>query len=289
MNAGLVPGEELDLERLRMISSTGSPLPGAAWRWIYSAVRENVWLVSSSGGTDVATAFLGACPTLPVYEEELQGAALGVRALAFDDEGEAVVDQVGELVIREPIPSMPLYFWNDPDGSRYRESYFDTWPGVWRHGDWVRFTSRGSAVIVGRSDATLNRHGIRIGTAEIYAAVESVDGIRDSLVIGLELPDGGYYMPLFVVLEPGKKIDERLIGEIRSRIRSMFTARHLPDEIIQVEAIPRTLNGKKLEVPVKKILLGQPVDRVVNSGAVANPEALEVFVEMAGRYGVRRT
>jgi acetoacetyl-CoA synthetase len=283
MNAGLEPGERFDLHALRMISSTGSPLPAEAYRWIYSAVRADIWLASSSGGTDVATAFLGASPALPVYEGELQGPALGVRAEAFDDAGLPVVEEPGELVITEPIPSMPLYFWNDPDGARYRESYFEPWPGVWRHGDSVMFTARRSAVILGRSDATLNRHGIRIGTGEIYRAVESVPGVVDSLVIGIEKPGGGYYMPLFVVLEAGRELDQAVIDEIRARLRSTFTARHVPDEIIRIDAVPRTLNGKKLEVPIKKILMGQAPERVVNPGSLANPEALGFFVAFAKR------
>jgi acetoacetyl-CoA synthetase len=283
MKAGLQPGKAFDLSSVRSIGSTGSPLPPEVFRWIYEAVKSDVWLASSSGGTDVCSAFLGACPTLPVHEGELQGRALGVRAHAYDALGRAVVNQVGELVLTEPLPSMPLFFWNDPDGSRYRESYFEMFPGVWRHGDWVRFTERGSAVIYGRSDSTLNRLGVRIGTSEIYRAVEAIPDIVDSLVIGLERPDGGYYLPLFVVMRDGVKLDDTLRERIRQHIKSTFSPRHVPDEVVQVPAIPRTLNGKKLEVPIKRILLGEPMERVLNVGSVANPEALDVFVQFADR------
>jgi acetoacetyl-CoA synthetase len=281
MNAGLRPGERFGLGALRQVGSTGSPLPPEGFRWIYDAVKADVWLASSSGGTDVATAFLGACPTLPVHEGELQGPALGVRAEAWDDAGRAVVGEEGELVITQPMPSMPLFFWNDADGARYRESYFDAWPGVWRHGDRVRFTERGSAVILGRSDGTLNRHGVRIGTAEIYRAVEAVPGVVDSLVVGVEQPGGGYWMPLFVVLAEGTALDDALRERIRHQLRTAFTPRHVPDEIIQAPAVPRTLNGKKVEVPVKRILSGAPAAEVVNPGSLANPDALRFFADLA--------
>ena len=281
MNAGLRPGERFDLPALRQISSTGSPLPPEGYRWIYDAVKADVWLASSSGGTDVATAFLGACPTLPVHAGELQGPALGVRAEAWDEGGRAVVGEVGELVVTRPMPSMPLFFWNDADGARYRESYFARWPGVWRHGDRVRFTERGSAVILGRSDSTLNRHGVRIGTAEVYRAVEAVPGVVDSLVVGVEQADGGYWMPLFVVLADGTALDDALRGRIRRALRTTFTPRHVPDEILQVPAVPRTLNGKKVEVPVKRILSGAPASEVVNPGSLRDPDALRFFEELA--------
>ena len=283
MKAGLRPMERFDLDALRSIGSTGSPLPPEAFRWTYDAVKRDVWLASSSGGTDVCSAFLGACPLLPVREGELQGLALGVRASAFDEAGRPVIDQVGELVLTEPLPSMPLHFWNDPDGQRYRESYFEMYPGVWRHGDWVRFTPEGSAVIYGRSDSTLNRLGVRIGTSEIYRAVESIPEITDSLVIGLERPGGAYYMPLFVVLQDGAVLDDALRERIRQHIRATFSPRHVPDEIVQVSAVPRTISGKKLEVPIKRILLGEPVQRVVNKGSLSNPEALDFFAELSMR------
>ena len=282
-DAGVEPGKAYDLSALRQIGSTGSPLPPEGFRWVYDAVRSDVWLASSSGGTDVATAFLGACPTLPVHAGELQGPALGVRVEAWNEDGRAVAGAEGELVITRPMPSMPVRFWDDPDGARYRESYFDRWPGVWRHGDRVRFTERGGAVILGRSDSTLNRHGVRIGTAEIYRAVESVPEVADSLVAGVEEPGGGYWMPLFVVLRVGVVLDDALRGRIVHALRSMFTPRHVPDEIIQVPAVPRTLNGKKVEVPVKRILMGVPAAEAVNPGSLANPEALRFFEELAAR------
>jgi acetoacetyl-CoA synthetase len=282
-DAGLRPGDAFDLGALRQIGSTGSPLPPEGFRWVYDAVKADVWLASSSGGTDVATAFLGACPTLPVHAGELQGPALGVRAEAWDDDGRAVIGEEGELVITRPMPSMPVRFWGDAEGARYRESYFDPWPGVWRHGDRVRFTERGGAVIVGRSDSTLNRHGVRIGTAEIYRAVESVPEVADSLVVGVEEPGGGYWMPLFVALREGVVLDDALRGRIVHALRTTFTLRHVPDEIIQVRAVPRTLNGKKVEVPVKRILLGHAPAEVVNPGSLANPEALAFFAALAAR------
>jgi acetoacetyl-CoA synthetase len=287
MSAGLRPGERFDLSALRQVSSTGSPLPAEGFRWIYDAVKADVWLASSSGGTDVATAFLGACPTLPVYAGELQGAALGVRAEAWAGSRRPLeADEVGELVITQPMPSMPLFFWNDADGARYRESYFHPWPGVWRHGDWVRFTEDGGAVVLGRSDSTLNRHGVRIGSSEIYRAVEAVPGVADSLVVGVEQAGGGYWMPLFVVLAEGVVLDDALRDRIRHALRTSFTPRHVPDEIIQVAAVPRTLNGKKVEVPVKSILSGARAEHVVNAGALANPEALGFFEELAAQRRV---
>jgi acetoacetyl-CoA synthetase len=283
MKAGLRPGDRFDLSALRAIGSTGSPLPPEAYRWVYDAVKRDVWLASTSGGTDVCSSFLSACPFMPVRAGELQGPALGVSVRAFDPSGRELIDEVGELVITEPMPSMPVFFWNDPDGVRYRESYFEMFPGVWRHGDWVRISPRGGAVIYGRSDSTLNRQGVRIGTSEIYRAVEAVPEVLDSVVVGLETPGGGYSMPLFVVLRAGVDLDEGLAARIRQQIRARFTARHVPDAIVQVPSVPRTLNGKKLEVPVKRILMGEPVARVVNPGSLANPESLEFFVRYAAR------
>jgi acetoacetyl-CoA synthetase len=281
MNAGLEPGARFDLSALRAVGATGSPLPPEAFAWVYDHVKRDVWLAPSSGGTDVASAFLCGCPTLPVYSGELQGAALGARVEVFDDEGRSVIGAAGELVITAPMPSMPLYFWNDPDGERYRETYFDAFPGVWRHGDRVMVNERGGAVIFGRSDATLNRLGVRMGTAEIYRAVEAVPGVADSLVIGVELPGGGYWMPLFVVTEPGRELDDALRAAIRERIRSSASPRHVPDEVIRIDAVPRTLNGKKVEVPVKRILQGVPAGDAVMAGSLANPESLWFFERLA--------
>ncbi|HEU0016344.1 MAG TPA: acetoacetate--CoA ligase [Longimicrobium sp.] len=283
LSAGLEPGKRFDLGALRAIGSTGSPLPPEGFRWVYDAVKRDVWLASSSGGTDVATAFLGACPGLPVHAGELQGPWLGVSAWAYDDAGWPVIGREGELVVTEPMPSMPLFFWDDPDGARYRESYFAAWPGVWRHGDRVRFTERGSAVILGRSDATLNRHGVRMGTSEIYRVVEGVPGVADSLVVGVEQAGGGYWMPLFVELADGAALDDGLRERIRRELRTSLSPRHVPDEIIQAPAVPRTLNGKKVEVPVKQVLLGVPPERAANPGSLANPEAMAFFAELAAR------
>ena len=273
MKAGVEPPE---LPRLRAVGSTGSPLPAEGFEWIYEHVKRDVWLYSTSGGTDLCTAFVGACPLLPVYAGELQCRCLGAEVEAFDEQGRPVVDEVGELVITEPMPSMPLYFWNDPDGSRYRESYFEMYPGVWRHGDWIKITPRGGAVIYGRSDSTINRQGVRMGTSEIYSAVESLPEVLDSLVV-----DVNEWMPLYVVLRDGEKLDDDLRGEIRRRVREACSPRHVPDEIVQIAEVPRTLSGKKLEVPVKKILLGTDPERVASRDSLANPAALDVFTEMA--------
>ncbi|MBC7106011.1 MAG: acetoacetate--CoA ligase, partial [Firmicutes bacterium] len=283
MKAGLEPGKTCDLGALRAIGSTGSPLPPEAFGWVYEKVKGDLWLSSASGGTDVCTGFVGGCPLLPVHAGELQCRSLGVKAEAFDDEGRSLVDRVGELVITEPMPSMPLFFWNDPDNRRYLESYFDTYPGVWRHGDWIKITSRGSAVIYGRSDSTLNRMGVRMGSSEIYSAVEDLPEVQDSLVVGVELPGGGYFMPLFVVLREGVTLDEALKQKIREKIRTTLTPRHVPDEIFAVPEVPRTLNMKKLEVPVKKILMGVPVEKAVNVDSMSNPGAIAHYAELAAR------
>jgi acetoacetyl-CoA synthetase len=280
--AGLHPGKTHDLSALRCIMSTGSPLPVAGWRWVYDAVKPDVWLDAPSGGTDVCTPYVGGCPTKPVVAGEIQCRLLGTQVEAWDEEGQPLIDEVGELVVTAPMPSMPLYFWNDPDGARYRSAYFDVFPGVWRHGDWITITDRGTATIHGRSDSTINRRGVRMGSAEIYAAVDDIDSVRDSLVIGAELPDGGYYMPLFVVLAPGVELDKVLRDRINLHIRTTCSARHVPDEIVAVPAIPRTLTGKRLEVPVKRLIQGAAMDAVVNVGVVDRPDVLPLFAE-AGR------
>nr|MBA3234999.1 acetoacetate--CoA ligase [Chloroflexota bacterium] len=220
-------------------------------------------------------------PTLPVHAGELQAPFLGARVEAFDETGRPVVGQTGELVLTAPLPSMPLFFWNDPDGERLRSTYFEMYPGVWRHGDWIRFTERAGAVIEGRSDSTLNRHGIRFGTSELYGVVEGLADVRDSLVIGLELPGGRYWMPLFVVLADGVSLDDDVEHRIKFAIRESLSARHVPDAIVAVPAIPRTLTGKKMEVPVKRLLLGRPLDEVAAAGAVADPDALAFFADYA--------
>jgi len=283
MRGGLSPGSKYDLSALRSIGSTGSPLPPEAFDWVYEHVKADVWLCSMSGGTDVCTAFVGGCPIEPLYEGEIQCRGLGCALYAWDEQGKPLEDEVGEMVITKPMPSMPIYFWNDPDGLRYHESYFDMYPGVWRHGDWVKITARHSLVIYGRSDATLNRQGVRIGTAEVYSAVHKVAEVKDSLVVNLELSGGRHYMPLFVILEEGVELTKALKQQINQCLRSEYSPRHVPDEIIAVPDIPYTISGKKLEAPVKKILMGMPVSKAANTGSMRNPASLDFFVEFAMR------
>jgi acetoacetyl-CoA synthetase len=281
--ADITPGEEFDLTHLRAMGSTGSPLPVEGFHWVYRRLKRDLWLVSLSGGTDVCTAFVGGCPLLPVTAGEIQCRCLGARVEVFDEQGRSIVGDVGELVVTAPLPSMPLFFWGDADGSRYRSSYFEVYPGVWRHGDWVKLTERGTLVIYGRSDSTINRHGVRMGTSEMYRAVEGVADVRDSLVIDLENPDGTASMYLFVALEPGVTLDEALKERIRAHIRAVLSPRHVPDDIIAIPDVPRTLNGKKLEVPIKKILRGVSPEKAANRDAMANPETLDAFVELAAQ------
>jgi acetoacetyl-CoA synthetase len=283
MKADIRPGADHDLSALRCVGSTGSPLSVDGFAWVYDAIKRDLWLASVSGGTDVVSAFVGGCPLLPVHAGRLQALALGARVEAFDEAGRSVVGQTGELVLTLPLPSMPVFFWNDPDGRRYRESYFEMYPGVWRHGDWIRIEADGSAVIEGRSDSTLNRQGIRFGTSELYSVVEGLPEVADSLVIGLEQPDGGYWMPLFVVPAPGVALDAAMTARINGAIRDALSQRHVPDEIVAVPAIPRTLSGKKMEVPVKRLFLGRMLDEVAAPGATADPHALDFFAEYARR------
>lgn len=286
LKAGLQVDAVADLSALRTVGSTGSPLSPESYRWILSQVAPHVWLNPISGGTDVGAAFVCGNVMLPIVEGEMQCRQLGMAVQAFDEEGKPVMDAVGELVCTAPWPSMPLYFWGDADGTRYRESYFEPWPGVWRHGDWIELKSRpgaAGAVIYGRSDATINRHGIRMGTAELYRAVEALPEVMDSLVVDLEYLGRESYMPLFVVLREGMALDEALVTRIKGEIRTALSARHVPNEVLQVEQVPRTLSGKKMELPIKKLLLGQPVDKIANPGAMANPGSLAWFVEFAAR------
>jgi acetoacetyl-CoA synthetase len=283
MNAGIAPGRTHDLSALRSIGSTGSPLAPEGFQWIYEAVKDDVWLFSTSGGTDVCTAFVGGVPTLPVYRGELQARALGAKVEAFDESGSPVIDQVGELVITEPMPSMPLFFWNDPEGERYRASYFDMYPGIWRHGDWIEITSRGTAIIYGRSDSTINRQGVRMGTSEIYRAVLALPELVDALVVDIPRPGTEGWMPLFVVLADGAELTDELKATIKRRIREDCSPRHVPNEIYAIAEVPRTLSGKVLEIPVKKILMGGEPDRAVSRESLANPAALDYFVELAGK------
>jgi acetoacetyl-CoA synthetase len=281
MKAGVVPGEGRDLSALSAVGSTGSPLPPDGFQWIYDQLGEDTWLFSTSGGTDMCTAFVGGVPTLPVYLGELQARSLGASVQAWDPDGRPLTDEVGELVITEPMPSMPVFFWGDEDGSRLRDSYFSMYPGIWRHGDWIKITARGTAVIYGRSDSTINRGGVRMGTSEIYRAVLDVPEVVDALVVDLPRAGTDGWMPLFVVLRDGVQLDDELAAEIRRRVREDCSPRHVPNEIRQIEAVPRTLSGKVLEVPVKRILTGTPADEAASRESLANPEALDYFVGLA--------
>jgi acetoacetyl-CoA synthetase len=285
MKAEIEPGKTFDLGKLRGLGSTGSPLPPEGFHWIYEHIKKDLWLASVSGGTDVCSAFLGGSVLLPVYAGELQCRSLGAKVEAFDDDGRSLVEEMGELVVTEPMPSMPLFFWNDADNKRYRESYFEMFPGIWRHGDWVKITSRGSAVIYGRSDSTINRKGIRMGSSEIYRVVEDMPEVLDSLIIGLERPGGGYFMPLFVVLKPGVELDDALKARIRDKIRSNLSPHHVPDEVFVIPEVPRTLNGKKLEVPVKKLFMGTPIEKAISVDSMSNPQVMQYFVAFAERLG----
>ncbi|MFJ9626933.1 acetoacetate--CoA ligase [Streptomyces sp. NPDC101175] len=277
-----------DLSALRAVGCTGSALPASAHPWVRDHLGDRVQLASVSGGTDVVSGFAGGAPLAPVWAGELSTPCLGVALAAYDEEGYPVVDQVGELVVTRPMPSMPLYFWNDPDGTRYREAYFSAYPGVWRHGDWITHTSHGSVIVHGRSDSTLNRNGVRLGSADIHDVVEQLPEITEALVIGAEEPDGGYWMPLFVVLAAGAELDDALRERVREAIRTGASPRHVPDEIIEVPAVPHTRTGKKLEVPLKRLLQGAPVELVVNPAVVDEPGLLDHFVRLGDERRARR-
>ncbi|MBM7090370.1 acetoacetate--CoA ligase [Streptomyces sp. SID9913] len=279
--AGVHPARDFDLSAVQCVATTGSPLPPDGFQWLHDEVRDDLWIASVSGGTDVCSCFAGAVPTLPVYVGELQAACLGTDLQSWDPAGRPLTDEVGELVVTNPMPSMPVHFWNDPDGSRYHDSYFDVYPGVWRHGDWITVTSRGSVIIHGRSDSTLNRQGVRMGSADIYEAVERLPEIRESLVIGIEQPDGGYWMPLFVHLAPGATLDDALLDRIKQTIRRELSPRHVPDEVIEVPGIPHTLTGKRIEVPVKRLLQGTPLEKAVNPGSIDNLDLLAFYEDLA--------
>lgn len=283
MKAELEPGAGRDLSALRAVGSTGSPLAPEGFQWVYDHVGADTWLFSTSGGTDVCTAFVGGVPILPVYRGELQARSLGCAVEAWNERGEAVIDAVGELVITEPLPSMPTGFWGDPDGSRYRASYFDMYPGIWRHGDWIEITSRGTAIIYGRSDSTINRSGMRMGTSEIYRAVSSVPEVTDALVVDVPRPGTEGWMPLFVVLADGVELGDELKRELGRRIREQCSPRHVPDEVYEIAEVPRTLSGKVLEVPVKRILTGTPPEQAASRDSLANPAALDWFVELSSK------
>ena len=279
--AGLVPGDKYDLSALSAVMLAGSPVSAETGAWFYRSVKRDLWLHVGSGGTDVCSGFTGGVPTLPVYAGEHQARNLGVAAYAFSPQGRPVTGEVGEMVITQPMPSMPVRLWNDDDGELYRRTYFADFPGVWRQGDFFMVNERGGCFVLGRSDATLNRHGIRIGTAEVYAALESVEEVTDALIVNLDLPGGGFFMPLFVTLAEGAVLDDALRDTIAGRLRTLYTARHVPDKIIAVPAIPATLTGKKMEVPVRKVLLGARPDDAANRNAMANPDALDAFARYA--------
>jgi len=279
--AGIVPRERFDVSKLRSVLLTGSPVTPEATAWFYDAVKRDLWVTSPSGGTELCAGLVGGTPLLPVYAGEIQARLLGMDVHAWNERGEEVVDEVGELVVTSPAPSMPLRFWNDPGDARYRETYFEHFPGVWRHGDFIKINARGGCYIYGRSDSTLNRYGVRIGSAEIYRAVEALDDVADSLVVCLELPGGEFYMPLFVRAAAGVAVDDALRARIVAKLRTDCSPRHVPDEIIGVDAIPYTLTGKKMEVPVRRILAGMPPEKVASRDAMMQPEALDWYVRFA--------
>jgi acetoacetyl-CoA synthetase len=277
------PGDH-DLSRLRRVGISGSTFPAVSHRALAAELPRKVQIASISGGTDVVSAFVGPAPTTPVWAGELSRPCLGVALDAYDAAGHPVRDEVGELVVTRPMPSMPVSFWGDTDGSRYRSAYFDTYPGVWRHGDWITLTEHGSVVIHGRSDATLNRRGIRMGSADIYEPVEALDEVREALVIGIEEDDGGYWMPLFLVLAEGVELDKPLKRRIKDAIKEHASPRHVPDEIVAAPGIPHTRTGKKLEVPVKKVLSGQDLSGALDPGSVDAPELLDWYADVGRRH-----
>jgi acetoacetyl-CoA synthetase len=284
MKAEIDPRAGRDLSRLRSVGSTGSPLSPDGFRWVYDSLGD-VWLFSTSGGTDVCSAFVGGVPTLPVYEGELQARSLGAKVESFDEEGKPHIGRVGELVLTEPLPSMPIYLWGDTDGSRYHESYFSMYPGIWRHGDWIELTPRGTAIIYGRSDSTINRGGVRMGTSELYSTALALPEIVDALAVDLPREGTPGWLALYVVLRDGEQLDDALTERIKTRIRNDCSPRHVPDEITAVPAVPRTLSGKLLEVPVKRILMGADPATVASRDSLANPEALDWFVSRRAAVG----
>jgi acetoacetyl-CoA synthetase len=281
MKEGIEPAQGRDLSALQAVGSTGSPLSPEGFEWIYDKLGEHIWLFSTSGGTDVCSAFVGGVATLPVYRGELQARSLGCAVESWDEDGHAHIGAVGELVITEPMPSMPIYFWGDESGERLRESYFSMWPGVWRHGDWIEITERGTAIIYGRSDSTINRGGVRMGTSEIYRAVLAIDAVQDALVVDVPQDGQENWMPLFVVMKNGAPLDDDTTTAIRRRIREDCSPRHVPNDVIQIPEIPRTLSGKVLEVPVKRVLMGDAPEKAASRESLANPSAFDWFVDYA--------
>jgi acetoacetyl-CoA synthetase len=282
MKKNNTPKTQYTFSALRSISATGAPLPATAFKYVYNSIKEDVWLCSMAGGTDVCTAFVGGTAFKPVHAGELQCRALGVSLYAYNTHGETVYNELGEMVIDKPMPSMPIYFWNDPDNKRYLSSYFEVYPGKWRHGDFIKInSSTGGITIFGRSDATLNRHGIRIGTSEIYNAVHKIEAVEDALIVNLELDEGKHYMPLFIKLKPNTILDDTLKAKINTQLKNDYSPRHVPDAIFEVKDIPYTISGKKMEAPVKKILLRMPLESAINLDAMRNPESVQFFIDFA--------
>ena len=276
----MVPKDQFKL-KIRATLTGGSPVGPELFEWFYDNVAKDCWFSSQSGGTETCSCLVTAVPMEPVYAGEIQARALGIDLHAWSDSGKEVVDEVGELVMTSPFPSMPIFFWNDREGRRYRESYFEVFPGVWRHGDFIKINHRGGCYIYGRSDSTLNRFGVRIGTAEVYQAVEKVPEVADSLIVCCELPGGGFFMPLFVVTKPGVALDDALRDRINARLRDDASPRHVPDRIYAIDAVPYTLTGKKMEVPVRKLLMGLPLEKAASRDAMVNSAAIEYFVHFA--------
>ncbi|WP_420812969.1 acetoacetate--CoA ligase [Peribacillus acanthi] len=281
MKLGIKPSDRFDLSKLKSLSSTGAPLSGDGYKWVYENVKKDIWLSSSSGGTDVCSGFVGGVSNLPVRIGEIQGRSLGVHAEAFDEMGNPLINEVGELVITKPMPSMPLYFWNDEGNRRYLESYFDTYPGIWKHGDWIKIDDKGSCIIYGRSDSTINRSGVRTGTSDIYRVVEAIDEVMESLAIDMEVLGRDSSLLLFVVLKPETTLDNVLSDKIREQIKNQVSPRFIPDNIYQVNDLPKTLNGKKMEVPIRKMLLGFEFSKVVNPDSMSNPDSLQFFKDLS--------
>ena len=286
MKKDVQPKNKYNLSSIRSISSTGAPLPFEAFEYVYKNIKDDVWLCSMAGGTDVCTAFVGGTPYYAVHAGEIQCRALGVSLFAYDDNEQHIEDELGEMVINKPMPSMPIYFWNDEDNKRYNASYFEHYPGKWRHGDFIRINSETDGLVIyGRSDATLNRHGIRIGTSEIYRAVNKIEAIEDSLIVNLELDEGKHYMPLFVKMKDGFNLSDDIKTKINNQLKTEYTPRHVPDEIILVADIPYTISGKKMEAPIKKILLKMPLEKSINFDSMRNPESVDFFIEFAKGIG----
>jgi len=279
--AGLCPKDSFDLSRIESIVVSGAPSSPETFAWLYRSVKQDLWVTSQSGGTEICSGFVGAVPTLPVYAGEIQARMLGMDVHVWNESGEEIFDEVGELVVTHPFPSMPIYFWNDLQNRRYHETYFEYFPGVWRHGDFIKINRRGGCYIYGRSDSTLNRYGVRIGSAEIYRAVERIPEIADSLIVCCELPGANFFMPLFVRLKESYVLDQALRERIAVMLRQDCSPRHVPDRIYAVDLIPYTLTGKKMEIPVRKILMGWPAERAASRDSMMDPAAIDYFVRFA--------